>query len=326
MARAFALLSPAAGSGVATVRQREIASKLGRDEKRVTLAEWLAGQPGAVVRDCDLRIDRHLAELTTLGGDPSPFAARAAAIAGEPQSRQGLLADSLLVELAQAVSGARESSALLAELREKAIELAHRVSPAARALRARIEAAVGVEDVSSARTLIGEADALVEVELSKLAADARRHAVLRGLASLGYEVNEGMATAWVQGGQVVLRKAASPDYGVELGGGTKSDRLQVRAVVFGGPQSERNASRDRDMEAVWCSEFQRLRTLLSASGGGLEIEKASPVGAVPLKLVEDTTRHQEPDEVVVPRTLQLWWERRMNKSGDSCHPGQYASA
>ena len=39
-------------------------------------------------------------------------------------------------------------------------------------------------------------------------------------------VSEGLATAWVQGGQVVLRKAANPEYGVELGGGTKSDRLQ----------------------------------------------------------------------------------------------------
>jgi hypothetical protein len=54
-------------------------------------------------------------------------------------------------------------------------------------------------------------------------------------------------------------------------------------------QSPRNASRDRDMEAVWCSEFQRLRTLVSASGGGLEIEQALPVGAMPLKLVEDPT-------------------------------------
>jgi hypothetical protein len=304
IAQAFALLSPARGGGAATDRQRELASKLGRDEKRATLAEWLAGQPAAAERDSDLRIDRHLAELTTLGGDPSPFAARATAIASEPLSRQALLADSLLVELARAVKEGRERSARLAELRERAAELALHDSAGARPLRGRIEAAIAAEDTSSAPALIAEADALVEEELSALAADARRRAVLQGLASLGYEVNEGMATAWVQGGHVVLRKAVNPDYGVELGGGTKSNRLQVRAVAFGDAQSPRNASRDRDMEGVWCSEFQRLRTLVSASGGGLEIEQALPVGAAPLKLVEDPTRRHATDEVITLKTLQ----------------------
>ncbi len=303
IARAFALLSSGSGGGV-TDRQRELASKLGRDEKRATLAEWLAGQPTAADRDADTRIDRHLAMLTTLGGDPSHFAARANAIASEPLSRQALLADSLLVELAQAVKEGRERSVRLAELREQAAELALHDLAGARPLRGRIEAAIAAGDASSAPALIAEADALVEAELSALAADARRRAVLQGLASLGYEVNEGMATAWVQGGHVVLRKAASPDYGVELGGGTKFDRLQVRAVAFADAQSPRNASRDRDMEAVWCSEFQRLRTLVSASGGGLEIEHALPVGAMPLKLVEDPTRRQATDEVITLKTLQ----------------------
>lgn len=304
IARAFALLSPSGAGGAATDRQRELASKLGRDEKRATLAEWLAVQPAAADRDSDLRIDRHLAELTALGGDPSPFAARATAIASEPLSRQALLADSLLVELAQAVKVGRERSARLAALRGRAAELALYDAAGARPLQDRIEAAVAEDDASSAPALIAEADALVQEELSTLAADARRRAILQGLASLGYEVNEGMATAWVRGGHVLLRKAANPDYGVELGGGTKSDRLQVRAVAFGDAQSPRNASRDRDMEAVWCSEFQRLRALFSASGGGLEIERESAVGAVPLKLIEDPTRHQATDEVITLRALQ----------------------
>jgi hypothetical protein len=302
--QAFALLSAAGSGGAATDRQRELASKLGRDEKRATLAEWLAGQPAAANQDSDLRIDRHLAELAALGFDPSPFAARATAIAGEYPSRQALLTDSLIVELAHAVKEGRERSARLTELRERAVELALHDSAGARPLRGRIEAAIAAEDASSAPILIAEADAFVQEELRVLAANARRRAVLQGLASLGYEVNEGMATAWVQGGQVVLRRAANPDYGVELGGGTKSDRLQVRAVALCGPQSPRNASRDRDMEAVWCSEFERLRMLVSASGGGIEIEQALPVGATPLKLVEDPKGRGEPDEVRTLRTLQ----------------------
>src|SRR5262249_48092736 len=150
----------------------------------------------------------------------SPFAARAAAIAREPLPRQALLADSLLVDLAQAVKEERERSARLADLRERAAELAHHGSAVALALRRRSEAAIAAKDGPSAPALTAEADALTQEDLRTLAADARRRAVLRGLASLGYEVSEGMATAWVQGGQVVLRKAANPDYGVELAGGT----------------------------------------------------------------------------------------------------------
>lgn len=304
MARAFALLSPVDLNSAATDRQRKLASELGRDEKRATLADWLAGQPASVERESELRMDRHLAELTALGVDPSPFAARAAALMGEPSSRQALLADSLLVELAHAVKEGREKSARFAELRELAAELAHDDSTGARALRDRIGMAVAAEDGLSAAALIAEANALIQEKMRVLATDARRRAVLQGLATLGYEVNEGMATAWVQGGQVVLRKAANPEYGVELGGGTKSDRLQVRAVAFGSAQSPRNTSRDLDMEAVWCSEFQRLQTLVSASGGGIEIEHALAVGATPLKLIEDATRPDETDEVRNLKTLQ----------------------
>jgi hypothetical protein len=302
--RAFTLLAPAAGNTVATDQQRKLAAELGRDEKRASLADWLTSQPPFVEGDFYLRIDRHLAELSALGVDPSSFAARAEAIAGELPVRQTLLADSLVLDLAHAIKEEREQSARLANLRERAAELAHYGSVVAQALRARIEGAIAAKDNSSAPTLIAEADALVQEELRAFAADARRRAVLQGIASLGYEVSEGMATAWVQGGQVVLRKAANADYGVELGGGLKSERLQVRAVAFGSGQSRRDTIRDRDMEAIWCSEFAQLRTLLSESGGGIEIEHALPVGATPLKIVEDPKRREETDEGRTLRTLQ----------------------
>jgi len=303
ISRAFVLLSPPDTAGAATERQREIASELGRGEKRATLADWVAAQSKATDSKSDLRIDRHLAELTALGGDPSPFTTRVAAISAASPPRQSLLADSLLVDLARAVTEGRARAGQLAELRERAAELAHHDSPSARDLQARIAAAIDSGDTSSTPALVAEADALADEALRSVAADARRRAVLQGLASLGYEVNEGMATAWVQGGQVVLRKAANPGYGVELGGGTKSDRLQVRAIAFGSAGSVRDASRDREMETVWCSEFERLQTLVASSGGGIEIAHALPVGATPLKVIEDA-RGEDPDLVRAPRTMQ----------------------
>jgi hypothetical protein len=235
--------------------------------------------------------------------DPSPFSARAATINAAPPLRQALLTDSLLVDLAKAVTEGRTRVGRLAELRERAAELAHHDSWAARDLQARIAAVIASGDTSLTSVLVAEADALAGEALQAVAADARRRAVLRGLASLGYEVNEGMATAWVQGGRVVFRKAANPGYGVELGGGTKSNRLQVRAVAFGSAGSARDVSRDRDMETIWCSEFERLQSLVASSGGSIEIEHALPVGATPLKQIEDTNR-EDAELVRRPSTMQ----------------------
>lgn len=50
----------------------------------------------------------------------------------------------------------------------------------------------------------------------------------------------------VASGHVVLRKAATPGFGVELSGGLKSERVRVRAVAFGSPGLRRDASRDGD--------------------------------------------------------------------------------
>ena len=127
-----------------------------------------------------------------------------------------------------------------------------------------------------------ECSEAIEEALRQHAAVSRREAVLEGLASLGYEVREGMETAWAEAGSVVLRKTATPGYGVEVGGRAEGGRLQVRAVSL----SEANdRARDRDIETIWCGEFSRLRALLAEQGSELAVEKALGVGAVPLKTV-----------------------------------------
>jgi hypothetical protein len=103
---------------------------------------------------------------------------------------------------------------------------------------------------------------------------------------------------------VVLRKAANPGYGVELSGGTQSDLLQVRAVAIGLATDSRDMNRDRDMETIWCGEFERLKTLIAEDGGNLAIERAMPVGQAPLKFIQDE-RHVpldlEPDAPISRR-------------------------
>lgn len=121
------------------------------------------------------------------------------------------------------------------------------------------------------------------------AALARRQAVLQGLASLGYEVREGMATAWAQTGRVVLRKPATPGYGLEVGGKADSGRLQLRAVAL---NANRDSQRDRDIETLWCGEFQRLQALLAAQGGELSVERALGVGEVALKEIGEEEQRE----------------------------------
>lgn len=86
---------------------------------------------------------------------------------------------------------------------------------------------------------------------------------------------------------MVLRKAANPGYGVELSGGSKSDLLQVRAVAFGNSTETRDTSRDRDIETIWCGEFERLQSLIAKDGSRLSLESARPIGQFPLKVVEE---------------------------------------
>jgi len=291
MAKALLLFPSPETHGSATDRQRELAAKLGAGERRDSLQEWISRQPKQADDPCLARVDTFLGELRGLGIDSGAFAARVAALETELPTRRPLVADSLLLDLANAVKVGRASLRLDSKLRARLAELSAIRSPEAPSLLAEIVAALRLPQRSNAEELIKKADKLIEEELKTMAAAERRRAVLEGLASLGYEVSEGMATAWVDKGQVVLRKAANPGYGVELSGG--GDLLQVRAVGIGGSAEARDTSRDRDMEEIWCGEFERLKALVAKAGGSVAIESARPVGQFPLKVVHDPNARHE---------------------------------
>lgn len=136
-----------------------------------------------------------------------------------------------------------------------------------------------------ADALTARAQAVVDAEMAKLAADARRRAVLGGLAKLGYEVRESMSTAWAQDGRLVVRKPNTTDYGVELGASPDVSRLQVRVVGAERPAAPRDPGRDRDTETIWCSEFSQLQQLLAESGGEVLVERAVEAGLQPVKTI-----------------------------------------
>ncbi len=285
LAQGFARLSSANRADTETVTdaQRDLARALQTDRPH----KWIAEDH--TVREPRLqRIDGYLARLHTLYGAAvaEPFQHRLAAIEEDVrQARRGLLLDSLVLDLAAASAFHKDLGEHRLALRNLASELEAMPGQANSPLLVQIADCLAQQapDIQQIIALSTQCSEAIADENGKQAAAVRRRAMLEGLASLGYEVREGMETAWADAGSVVLRKAATPGYGVELGGRSDNGRLQVRAVSL---SNANDPGRDQDIETIWCSEFTRLRDVLAAQGSELSIEKALGVGAVPLKRVE----------------------------------------
>lgn len=287
-AEAFALLGGNATSSAASEQTREIADRLGEGRRTTSLAEWRAG---ALDKDSDdrlVRVDGLMVELLALDGSAAEaFERRLAQISAEHSvARANLLVDSFIADLAEATRKTREKNDLLAKLREQVAEIKRFSSAPAQALAAEMEAAIAASDISGANSLLVAAAAQVTAEIGRLAAEARRQAILQGLSSLGYEVREGMAIAFAKGEAVVMRHGNTPGFGLEVSGPPEAQRLQMRVVAFASLGGPRDSSRDRDIELQWCGDFDKLKEMLGRVGGEIAIERSAPAGDQPLKVVE----------------------------------------
>ncbi|GKX63735.1 hypothetical protein SOASR032_23040 [Pragia fontium] len=270
-----------------TEQQQVLLQKLQQPESASTPSMWSAeSDDNTHSPDRRLqRIDRHIAELAVLDPqqDIAAFIQRAAALSLMPQDRQwDTLSDSLILDLAQVT---RTAKALVEQQQELSLLIAGLSSFESSET---VELIEQLSQVLASRQLplmseaIAQAKAATQQQQQQMAALARREAVLEGLAKLGYEVHEQMAGSWLNQGKVVIRKPATPGYGLELGGASESERFQIRAVALA---EQRDVSRDTDIESLWCSEHQALQRILAESGNELTIDRALPAGATPLKVV-----------------------------------------
>ena len=248
------------------------------------------------------KIENALAELEVLGGasGSKDFAERAAALVNENPERQAAFGDSLLFELQAELSRQRRFQAVRQQLLAAKIRLGSIAGSEAADLRLRLDSALADPAHPETEALLAEKDRFLTTVHEEAAANSRRQAILEGLAALGYEVREGMATALVEQGRVVLRKRDSADYGLEIGFPPHSPRFQARVVASNQPNEARSAQRDRDQEALWCTEAARLQELLAANGDLLEIEKSLPPGETPLKAVQLGPREETRAEMRAP--------------------------
>jgi hypothetical protein len=77
--------------------------------------------------------------------------------------------------------------------------------------------------------------------------------------------------------------------------------MQVRAVGIGNPAEARDPVRDRDMETIWCGEFERLQSLVAKRGGKVSIKTARLVGEYPLKVVADLAAQPADSDAITTR-------------------------
>jgi hypothetical protein len=287
VAEAFRMLATPSASASLTDAQREIAARLNTKDLAETFATWRATRTSG----SDKRmagVERRLAELSTYLHESKlkEFSDRSALIdQAEESANMNLRIDSLVLDISAAVSQAKQRSALVDEAAGILVELGAPDAAAdrpAQTLRTNLELALKDLDFPRLATLAEEARAMTARLRARQVAAARRDAILGGLQSLGYEVREGMSTAWEQNGRVVLRSPSDPSYGVEIASAADAERMQVRAVAF---YASRDQSRDFGVETTWCGNFGKLQALVASHGGAIQIERGLAVGAIPLKVV-----------------------------------------
>ena len=255
--------------------------------------ETHAGSPALPVapREVDeLRLDRCwslLGELALLddAGTVAGWQQQARDLATAPPDERALLLDSLVLQLTTHLRARREQQAAVAAVQSTLAELEALTVPEVETWRTRLHAALEPPVAPEAvRTLTSAARLWIAGEHTRADASAQRIAVLRALAALGYEVREGMATAWTEQGRVVVHKPADSVYGIEFSAPAAGTAFQTRVVATGDAE-KRSRQRDREVETTWCSEFGRLQTLLTAEGFQTRLAQAHAPGTVPIKSV-----------------------------------------
>lgn len=258
-----------------------LAKRLAAGVSQSNYADWQANNTVALESKKAVRLDRILAELRLRDVTvTAPVAAAIQRIQAAGDHDRDLLIDSLTVELGSVLKAHRQRTEDLSRLEDQIARLEGDGSREATELAATLRDSLSSGTASNLPDWERRANTVLTASRAKANAVHQRKALLSGLVALGYEVREGMATALVENGRLVVKKPAEVEYGIEIVSGATNARLQVRMVSF---QSAANSTRDKDAEVIWCGEFSQLQAELARAGHTLEIEKALAPGTAPMK-------------------------------------------
>lgn len=250
------------------------------------------------------RLDLLMSEIDVLdtSNAVSEFKERAKFISGVlSESQKELLIDSLNMDLSEFCRKKRESAQVQQILSDCRSDLERNAIPQADDLNKQMATALTAGELKLAQQVAARVQAAIVQEECRKAASAKRLSILKAFGHLGYEIKEGMDTAWAKNGRVVLIKPNNPDVGVELGATQNMEKIQLRAVAFG--SAPRSDNVDKEIEMTWCTEFGAIRDLLTADGHHTFLEKETPAGSVPVKtytlsswLDDNDEQDQRPEE------------------------------
>jgi hypothetical protein len=296
-------------------RQREIARQFQSDDcSPQTLRQWVDARTGTGSQESSKtdRLSSLLAEVEVWASDAElgVFRNRATAISKEPdRDHRNLLIDSLILEVAEFRLQQQRKQTVVARLQKALAMLEPFHSEAADELRSRIHSAMLSTGTETAEHLGDTVEKWCGEEAKREDAQLRRRAVLNALSKLGYEVREGMITAWAEEGQIIVHKPTDTAYGVELMCPGNGSSLQARVVAVDDSSGAtvRNPAKDKAVEDSWCREFSQIQEMITAAGFDSTVQHASPAGAVKLKVVPSFTssasdRHRRA-ELLQPRTI-----------------------
>ena len=241
------------------------------------------------------RIEKLLVKLELLddSNETTGLRSRLEALGGEQDQRQRrLLLDSLSLELSQTLQRRAREAERLAILDELEAQLGvFNAAPAG--LKTAISAFRDGQGASLS-DLRQAVEAWCEQEALRLDGERVRSVVLSSLRELGYDVREGMTTAWVEGGSIVVQKAGSSQYGVELQ--DVDGRMRTELVRFGdpgAPVTEQQRQRDTEIEQQWCTAHSQTLENLRKQGMAAKIMAKREPGEVPLAVRTSTPERSD---------------------------------
>jgi len=225
-----------------------------------------------------------LGQLSALEHSPALLALteKAEALRREPAARRLILLDSLVLEISEHLKHQRALSEAQNELHAILADIADLEDSATWTEQITTALARQTSTLETLQSLARDARAWADDTFDQETRRQQRAAVLRAIAAAGYEIRQGMATAWAENGRIVLQKPNDTQYGIEISAPPQGTAIQTRVVAF---NESRDPRRDLEIEQTWCSEFQHARDLLETEGFQATLLQAHQSGTIPLKVI-----------------------------------------
>jgi len=289
-----------------TAEQKETRNRLISAEKELNVSEWkLVSVELNQGADNSNRIDTVMAELDEMKF-PEPrkieYLRQLDNIYEENSNqKRALLLDSLVINLAKESREYKRLQKVRHDLLMIRAQTDALKEEQAKLVCRQIDKALESENISVLENMLEATTGKVAEIITARSVEHGREALIDALKSLGYSVSEGMETAVVENGRLVVKKPAEEVYGVEVQTIAVTGKFQLR-LVSGLPNNERSTKDDVAEEEKWCDDLAKIRKSLVESGMELEVEKALDPGAV-------TVRHS------AMMTEMLERERRVSLTG-----------